>query len=234
MRIKQISQHNAKFWIADDVSADFSVEWFNSTDTCNHGSDGRLESGRQGVLHLTRMGVPMIMRHYYRGGVPALFSKDLFLFHGFDKSRAYLELSLLENMWEAGLPVPKPVAARCQRTGLLYRADIIMNEILNSKTLVEVLIGDEPDEAMWENIGRTIRRFHEHGVRHVDLNANNILIDSDNNVYLIDFDRCYRKSVPKLGSLQRLRRSLNKEKVKYPEMHFCVQKFEILQQGYDL
>lgn len=233
MRIKQISQHNTKFWIAGDVSADFSVEWFDQMDTCEHMDSNRLKSGRQGVLHLTKMGVPMIMRHYYRGGMPALFSKDLFLFSGFDKSRAYQELRLLENMWKAKLPVPKPVAARCQRMGLLYRADIIMNEILNSKTLVECLIGGELGEVMWQKIGSTIRRFHEHGVHHVDLNANNILIDTDNNVYLIDFDRCYQKSVPKLRSLQRLRRSLNKEKVKYPEMHFCIQKFELLQQGYD-
>jgi 3-deoxy-D-manno-octulosonic acid kinase len=34
-----------------------------------------------------------------------------------------------------------------------------------------------------------LRRFHEHGVQHADLNAHNVLLGRDGGVHLLDFDR---------------------------------------------
>jgi 3-deoxy-D-manno-octulosonic acid kinase len=62
-------------------------------------------------------------------------------------------------------------------------------------------------------VGACIRRFHDHGVIHADLNARNILITGDNRVYLIDFDRAQiRLGATSLfqASLGRLKRSLHK------------------------
>ena len=42
----------------------------------------------------------------------------------------------------------------------------------------------------WIAIGRCIRRFHDLGVCHADLNAHNMLLNEDAKVYMIDFDQC--------------------------------------------
>jgi 3-deoxy-D-manno-octulosonic acid kinase len=68
------------------------------------------------------------------------------------------------------------------------------------------------DDARWAAIGRCLRRFHDLGIHHADLNAQNILFDPDGKVWILDFDRgrertpgAWRESV-----LGRLARSLAK------------------------
>ena len=70
------------------------------------------------------------------------------------------------------------------------------------------------ENAPWEAIGKTIRRFHEYGAMHRDLNASNILL-VEGCTYLIDFDKGKlvgrrSKASWKQTNLRRLRRSLNK------------------------
>ena len=64
----------------------------------------------------------------------------------------------------------------------------------------------------WAAIGRCIRRFHDYGLCHADLNAHNILLRGDREVFLIDFDRCARRQpgMWRDANLARLRRSLDK------------------------
>jgi 3-deoxy-D-manno-octulosonic acid kinase len=69
------------------------------------------------------------------------------------------------------------------------------------------------DDAFWARIGAGIRRFHDHGVIHADLNARNILVDAADTVFLIDFDRARRipgASAQFAANLERLRRSFDK------------------------
>ena len=57
-----------------------------------------------------------------------------------------------------------------------------------------------------------IRRFHNEGLDHVDLNARNILIDDRDMPWLIDLDRCRLRDPGRwqTGNLARLERSLEK------------------------
>lgn len=235
MQIHEISQHNTKFWVSDDVYADFSVKWFEQVQYENNINHGSWKSGRQAIYRFTSLGSPMILRHYWRGGMPSRVTKDQFLFKGFRHCRSYQEMSLLNTMWQAQLPVPKPIAAKCQRKGLLYRADLIMAEIREVKTLAEILSQALLSESMWMNIGQVIHKFHKYGIEHVDLNANNILINNNEEVFLIDFDRCkqraYAASWAERG-LKRLERSLEKEKTRFPQLRYSKDMFSILRQGY--
>jgi 3-deoxy-D-manno-octulosonic acid kinase len=66
---------------------------------------------------------------------------------------------------------------------------------------------------VWSRIGDTLGRFHREGVFHADLNAHNVLLDADEAVWLIDFDRgALRASGTewKRANLSRLFRSLQK------------------------
>lgn len=151
-----------------------------------------------------------VLRHYRRGGVPGRFVRDLYLWIGLGNSRPWWEWRLLDALYREGLPVPQPVAARVRRSGLLYRGDLITRRIPAARNLAERLAsgGDIP----WTGVGRCLRRFHDAGVCHADLNAHNILLDGSGVIYLIDFDRGTRRDAGpwRQANLSRLKRSLDK------------------------
>ena len=89
--------------------------------------------------------------------------------------------------------------------------------IPSAQTLADILPGNpggpELAAGFWKSTGKCIRRFHDAGVWHADLNARNILLDDELRVFLIDFDRARftpGKAVNGKGNLDRLKRSLVK------------------------
>jgi len=114
------------------------------------------------------------------------------------------------DLADAGAPVPRPVAAQVQRSGPFYTGDILVERVRDAATLTELAPGLE--NARWADIGRAIRRFHQAGGWHADLNANNILIPPDR-IVIIDLDRgrsgCANRSRQR-ANLSRLLRSLKK------------------------
>jgi len=175
-----------------------------------------------------------VLRHYYRGGLVAKVNNDKFLYSGLENTRCYRELKLLLEMQQLGLPVPSPVAARLMRKGLFYRADLLMDK-LDAKDLVVKLKSKPITAELWNKIGATIADFHQKGIYHADLNAHNILIDDNEKIWLIDFDRCGIKDVDttwQQKNLQRLQRSFLKEKGIYQSLHYDDNSWQNLQAGY--
>ncbi|MGA9853529.1 MAG: 3-deoxy-D-manno-octulosonic acid kinase [Gammaproteobacteria bacterium] len=153
------------------------------------------------------------LRHYRRGGLMAKFITDYYLWTGLEQTRPWREWNLLSGLYKEGLPVPQPVAAQVIRHGLVYRGDLITRLIPDSRSLAARLKDTSIEFLPWPKIGACIRRFHNAGVYHADLNAHNILIDSHNEVYLVDFDRGERRSPDaswQKANLRRLLRSLRK------------------------
>ena len=142
----------------------------------------------------------------------ARFSDDLYIWQGIERSRAFREWRLLSALFEYGLPVPRPIAARVFQRGLTYTADILTVYIENTRSVDAMLHAGESLGDRWEVIGRTVRRFHDQGVDHSDLNVRNILLDSQGRVVLVDFDKGRQRSAGswKQGNLKRLQRSLRK------------------------
>src|SRR5690606_9992976 len=66
--------------------------------------------------------------------------------------------------------------------------------------------------ADWQAAGRTLRRFHDAGVHHPDLNLRNILRDAGGGIHILDFDkgRLGAGARRQRGELPRLRRSVDK------------------------
>ncbi|MBT8075543.1 MAG: phosphotransferase, partial [Gammaproteobacteria bacterium] len=94
---------------------------------------------------------------------------------------------------------------------------ILTARIPDTRTLADVIaapgIGSAAETGLWARIGDCVRRFHEAGLWHADLNARNILLDAAAAVFLIDFDRARLmpgKTVNGKSNLNRLRRSLEK------------------------
>jgi 3-deoxy-D-manno-octulosonic acid kinase len=156
-----------------------------------------------------------VLRHFRRGGFIARLCADSYVWAGENRVRAFAEWRLLQALWERGLPVPKPVAARYQRSGMFYRCDLITQRIADAAPLSAALARQALTQLQWHAIGAAIARLHGAGVDHADLNAHNILIDAQGAVSVIDFDRGRlgeRRDASGAGgrNLRRLRRSLAK------------------------
>ena len=153
-----------------------------------------------------------VLRPYCRRGMAAKLSEKRYLWTGAERTRAFRELRLTAALFEQGLPVPRPVAGCVTRYGLTYEAALITVRITGAKALAELLVNDQADEALLHRVGGMIRRFHQAGLDHVDLNARNILVDPSGAPWLIDLDRCRLRAAGEWqeGNLARLERSLGK------------------------
>lgn len=136
-----------------------------------------------------------------------------FWFAGWEKTRSYQEFMLLNHLRDAGVNVPRPIAARVQKHGLLYKADLLSEKVPNARDLVSILQESPISDELYRKIGREIRKMHDAQVNHTDLNIHNILIDDQEKVWIIDFDKCYVQIGDswKQGNLKRLKRSFEKE-----------------------
>lgn len=156
----------------------------------------------------------MVLRQYRRGGFISKLSDRSYLYTGDARARSFAEFRLLTKLARLGLPVPEAIAALIQRKGLLtYRAALIVRRIPGAVPLPEAELVNEPD--LWNQVGVMVRRFHDAGLDHVDLNCDNILV-AGSSLFLIDFDKCrlhsgQQKDAPwKARNLARLQRSVRK------------------------
>ena len=141
---------------------------------------------------------------------------------------------MLAKMADKKLRVPRPAAARFCRRGSLYTADLITVRIPNVRTLSERLSEQEWSPEFWHSIGHAIHEFHDCGVFHSDMSAHNLQIDSDDKLWMLDFD-CGRLLPPgawQQQTLNRLHRSLVKVKGLDPRLHFQRDNWEQLLEGY--
>lgn len=172
--------------------------------------------GRGGAWFLSRPDQDWVLRHYLRGGMAARLSGSGYLFLGESRARSFAEFRLLQRLAEWGLPVPLPVAAGYRRSGLTYSAAIIVERLSDVVPWGDqVTFCAELDES-WTRVGHLLRRFHDRGVDHADLNCFNILLNRTD-AYLIDFDRGRIRQRPgrpgngwQARNLSRLHRSLVK------------------------
>ena len=169
-------------------------------------------SGGRGAGGRIAEGGKWFLRHYLRGGKAALFSKDQYFYLGAGNVRPFAEFRLLAHMRQAGLPVPRPIAAHYRRNGLTYSANLITEWIGGARPLPSALRqAADPAEVMRE-VGAALARFHGAGICHADLNAHNILVGRNGGVWLVDFDRARRRAPGgwRNARLRRLKRSLEK------------------------
>jgi 3-deoxy-D-manno-octulosonic acid kinase len=195
------------------VEQDITVRWFDPRYWASRNAVVARHSGRNGAaLVFESHGQRFLLRHYRRGGLAARISHDDYLWLGEMRTRSLAELRILMRMHAAQLPVPRPVAARYEQYGIAYRADLITEYLPDTQTLAQRLSAGELSLTGWTAIGRCIRRFHDFGVCHADLNVHNILLRADDEVFLVDFDRATLRRKPGLwrdANLARLRRSLD-------------------------
>ena len=186
--------------------------WFDAAHWQRAGAVALETAGRGSVLVVKHGSETWVLRHYRRGGLPARFIEDHYLWLGLERTRAFREWRLLRRLRDAGLPVPNPIAARVRRVGIAYTADIITTYLPDTRKLSAFLTEGRPSAHCWRSIGRMLKSVHEYGVDHPDLTVHNILLDARGKVFLVDFDRARIRPPGRWQRLgvERLRRSLRK------------------------
>jgi 3-deoxy-D-manno-octulosonic acid kinase len=170
-----------------------------------------LGGGRGGTARFETDQGPVVVRRGLRGGAMRWLGDRHFGF----RPRPLCELPLLQRARRRGLPVPEPLAAVVERRfPLVYRGLLVMAELSGGETLWERM-RRAPSPALFDALGRELRRLHDEGLFHPDLNLNNILVlpaAGEPRFAFVDLDRARLGASPlpercRRRSLRRVRRS---------------------------
>lgn len=207
---------------------------FQTAQQQNHSTN---QLGRGTAYFFTYRQRGMVLRHYRRGGLFRHFLRNQYLFSGWRNTRMWREFQMLLTLAEQGLPVALPLAARCVKTSpVTYTGSLVTAVIENSQTLATYLTQAPLDETSWRVLGALLARFHRAGADHADLNAHNILVDSQGQFHIIDFDKgVIRKQRGnwQTNNLSRLKRSLQKlDRLGDQPLHFAEDDWRTLLKAY--
>jgi len=229
------------FLFTNNDNLPITPKWFDTSFWGKHETTSNTTSGRGAVQFLETEYGKFVIRKYRRGGFISKFVVFRFLCFGLKQSRPFRELGLLDYMQSKRLPSPTPIAALFQRHGISYEASIMTALIPDAAELFKLMLPENANDKSWpkinwQAIGSTIRRFHDTGIDHTDLNCHNIMLDKNNKIWLIDFDKCSLRQ-PKTSwqksNLARLKRSLDKEHHKHEEFQFQNTDWQKLLEGYN-
>ncbi len=235
MRFTQTSIKQIDNRLPQLTGRDFDLAyWRNQQDSM------ALAGGRGASQKIQLAGESYVLRHYLRGGLVARVLTDQYVWTGLRNSRPWRENAIVEQALQSGLPVAAVAAYCIQRSGLFYRAAIISRYIDNRGSLAQCLGRAALDSSNWRDLGKLIRRLHQAGIYHDDLNANNILVTANNDFYLIDFDKAKRipaGSAKGEQNLRRLLRSLQKiagqQQQQQREFHFSSSHWQSMLDAYE-
>jgi 3-deoxy-D-manno-octulosonic acid kinase len=207
----------------------FDIEWWKA-----RGQAAPATAGRGPTWFVGPSGSEWVLRHCHRGGALGRWVADHYLWLGLEHARPFIEFRFTRRLLALGLPVPRPVAARVLRAGLVYTGDLITERVAGARPVSALLDTAPVPVTAWRAIGRCIRRFHDAGVYHADLTGNNILIDAAERVTLIDFDRGDLRDPGawRTANVARLKRSLTKICSALPPNRFGTADWTALESAY--
>jgi tRNA A-37 threonylcarbamoyl transferase component Bud32 len=146
--------------------------------------------GRGEVLIAKGKRGKVAVRKYRHGGLLRRLTGDLFFFG----SRPFQEVAVTAKVRSAGVPTLEILAAVIDRGwGGWYRGYLITRYLPTATDLISYL-DKEPQgkrrKAVIEKAAEAVKRMHQGGMYHADLQLKNFLVDEmKTQVYLIDFDK---------------------------------------------
>jgi len=233
----QLRQGADTVWVHPDCFEQADARLFDPAWWQRQGRSIGLDAGRGHIHQVSDAQRSYLLRHYYRGGLMARLSRDLFMAQAQEKTRGMAEFALLGRLRARGLPVPRACAARLQRLGPCYRADILVALIPDAQDVAWLLHHQRTlSRAEWQALGHAVRRLHDEQVFHADLNCHNLMLDVRGKAWIVDFDKCgFRAGESwKADNLARLLRSLRKELRLDPALHWSEAQWKSFLDGYNL
>ena len=156
---------------------------------------GRREfTGRGAAFGVTLGGQGVVVRHARHGGLLAPLLGDLF----WGQPRFYREATLSRTLTRERVRTPAVLAGVVYRAGPCHRADVVTAAV-EGVDLVELFYGERPPagaarDAALGAIGALVRRMHDAGFVHPDLQLRNLLVRGADGArpeaWLLDVDTC--------------------------------------------
>lgn len=134
-------------------------------------------------------GVRAIVRPLLRGGLLGKVVRRV----SFDPRRALSELRVSTEAAARGALVLDVLAAVTRPGAIGWRHGLVTREVEGALDLQKLLMASPEGLTRWRGLkaaGEAVRRLHDAGVDHVDLNLKNILLRPDGRALVIDLDRC--------------------------------------------
>jgi 3-deoxy-D-manno-octulosonic acid kinase len=154
----------------------------------------RVFVGRGPAFGVTLGPAPAVVRHARHGGLLAPLLGDLFV----GATRFHHEAALSRRLAEGGVRTPAVLAGVRYRAGPAHRADVATAAV-EGRDLFELFFGDAPPTgaeraAVLDATGRLVRRLHDAGFVHPDLQLRNVLVAGSASpaaeAWLLDVDTC--------------------------------------------
>jgi 3-deoxy-D-manno-octulosonic acid kinase len=160
------------------------IRFFNlPKDSINSALGGRTSIT---VVQLEGIG-SVVIKYYRRGGAIRYLIKKRYLKCG--KTRCQIEYELLQKVRSLGLNAPEPVAF-AYRGRLFYQCWLVTREIQDHQTLAQISRSNEEQARMvMKEVVKQISTLIKNKILHVDLHPGNVIVDNQNQVYLLDFDK---------------------------------------------
>ncbi len=181
---------------------------------------GRVVAGGRGpqqLVALPRSPAALRLRQAQRGGLFGGFLASRFL----SPRRGEREIETWLALRERGAPIPMPVVAISRRRGLLWEShfgSLDRAECLDGLAWLAFKPSRETLARGAAALGRALRRFHDAGAVHGDLNVRNVLFEHDTpgpRCLFVDLDhtRIPNRITPRarMNDLMRLVRSIEKQ-----------------------
>ena len=152
-----------------------------------------ISGGRAPVAITAIKGIgSVVIKQYMRGGCMRFILKNRYVKCG--KTRSQVEYELMHKLRQLGIRTPEPVAY-AYRGFPLYLAWLITRKIKKACTLAELSCQDiNRVPGIMEKVIEQTDRLIECRCMHVDFHPGNILVDGDDNIYIVDFDKGYLSS----------------------------------------
>jgi 3-deoxy-D-manno-octulosonic acid kinase len=158
---------------------------------------------------------PVVVKCYTRGGLIRHLVAARYLKWG--KTRCQKEYEILQQVERLGIRVPAPLVYACQGR-LFYRAWLVTREIPGALNLARLSLENEKRARFVMKLAiEQVSKLIANNVQHADLHPGNIVIDRNDSIYLVDFDkgRFYSRSREKLKAyyLARWKRAVIKHRL---------------------
>ncbi len=181
---------------------------------------------RPDFLNLPHWGA-VVIKHYARGGWLRLVNRRCHL-RG-RRSRSQAEFEMLLTLRSLGFEVPRPLAW-AERGRIWVHTWLIMEERPDAKTLAEIARADgSRARKLLPRIADEVARLISHQIHHVDLHPGNVLIDAEDRICLIDFDKTSRVKLTGPELAERYRRRWQRAVTKHNLPAWLGEEFRIPQ-----
>ncbi len=160
------------------------IRFFNlPKDSINSALGGRTSIT---VVRLEDIG-SVVIKYYRRGGAIRYLIKQRYIKCG--KTRCQIEYELLQKVRSFGINAPEPIAF-AYRGRLLYQCWLVTREIKHHQTLAQISRSNEEQARMvMKAVIKQVSTLIKNKILHVDLHPGNVIVDNQNQVYLLDFDK---------------------------------------------